>query len=92
MKVSSDINRVMNVYNQNVKSTKQVEAKKSKSDTINISVTGREISKYVELASKSEIKSPNFDEIKKLVDQNKYQVDSEKLAKAIADAIKEGDV
>jgi negative regulator of flagellin synthesis FlgM len=90
MKVSN-VGKVINVYKNNANVNKKDENKKTAGDRIEISNTGREISKYVEIAKNTEIKNNRVDEIKELIKQGKYNIDSEKLAKGILDEMKERD-
>ena len=92
MKIGFEINKVINTYNQNSKAAKVNTKPKSFSDKIDISFEGREISKYIEIANSSEIKNDRIEEIKLLIEQNKYEVDSKKLAESILKYIKESDI
>jgi anti-sigma28 factor (negative regulator of flagellin synthesis) len=91
MKIGFEINKVINTYNQNSKATKINSKAHNFKDKIDISEEGREISKYVEIANNTELKNKRVDEIKSLIDQNKYEVDTKKLAESILKYIKESD-
>lgn len=89
VKISSDINRILNVYNSTAKSEKINSSKQSAKDQVAISSAGRELSKYVELAKNSELTNNKVDQIKKLISNNQYKVDSGILAKNILEFIKD---
>lgn len=91
MKIGFEINKVVNAYNQNSKTAKIGSKPQNFKDKIDISFEGREISKYIEIANSTEIKSKRVEEIKSLIEQNKYEVDSRKLAESILKYIKESD-
>lgn len=91
MKVGFEINKVINTYNQNSKTARVNNKKHDFKDKIDISEEGREISRYIEIANNTELKNKRVDEIKSLIDQNKYTVDSKKLAESILEYIKESD-
>lgn len=91
MKIGFEINKVINTYNQNSKVAKINNKVHDFKDKIDISEEGREISKYIEIANNTELKNKRVDEIKSLIDQNKYKVDSKKLAESIIEYIKESD-
>ncbi len=91
MKIGFEINKVINTYNQNSKTAKVNAKTRDFKDKIDISPEGREISKYVEIANNTELKNKRVDEIKSLMDQNKYVVDTKKLAESILKYIKDSD-
>lgn len=91
MKIGFEINKVINTYNQNSKASRVSNKPQTFKDKIDISFEGREISKYIEIANNTEIKNKRVDEIKSLIEQNKYEVDSKKLAESILKHIKESD-
>lgn len=91
MKIGFEINKVINTYSQNSKAAKVSTKPHDFKDKIDISVEGREISKYIEIANNTEVKNKRVDEIKTLIEQNKYEVDSKKLAESILKYIKESD-
>lgn len=91
MKVGFEINKVISTYNQNSKTARVNNKKHDFKDKIDISEEGREISRYIEIANNTELKNKRVDEIKSLIDQNKYTVDSKKLAESILEYIKESD-
>lgn len=91
MKIGFEINKVINTYNQNAKAAKVNNRVRDFKDKIDISAEGREISKYIEIANNTELKNKRVDEIKSLIEQNKYEVDSKKLADSILKYIKESD-
>jgi flagellar biosynthesis anti-sigma factor FlgM len=92
MKINMNVNRVINIYNNNNKNTQIKSNRQDAKDKIEISVTGKEISKYIEQANTTEIQNKRVDEIKELIQQNKYKVDSQKLAEDILKSIKERDI
>lgn len=92
MKIGFEINKVINIYNQNSKNTKVNSKTHNFKDEIQISKEGREISKYIEIANNTELKSTRADEIKALIEQNKYNVDTKKLAESILKHIKDSDI
>lgn len=91
MKIGFEINKVINTYNQNSKTVKINSKANSCKDKIDISEEGREISRYVEIANNTELKNKRVDEIKSLINQNKYEVDTKQLAESIIKYIKESD-
>lgn len=91
MKIGFEVNKVINIYNQNSKTARVSSKTRDLKDKIDISVEVREISKYVEIANNTELKNKRVDEIKSLIDQNKYEVDSKKLAESILKYIKDSD-
>lgn len=91
MKIGFEINKVINTYNQNSKAAKVINKAHNFKDKIDISAEGREISRYIEIANNTELKNKRVDEIKSLIEQNKYTVDSKKLAESILEYIKESD-
>lgn len=91
MKIGFEVNKVINAYNQNSKISKVSNKPQNSKDKIDISFEGREISKYVEIANNTELKNKRVDEIKALINQNKYEVDSKKLAESILKYIKDSD-
>lgn len=92
MKVGFNVNRVINSYKQNTNVNQVNKVKKDKGDKIDISNESIEIRKYIESAENIEIKNQRADEIKALIAQNKYKVDTDKLAKSILKHMKESDV
>lgn len=92
MKVGFNVSRVVNAYTQNSRADKINERAKEKSDRIDISKESIEIKKYVDSADDFEVRNKRVDEVKKLVEQNKYSVDSGELAKSILKYMKESDV
>lgn len=92
MKVGFNVNRVINSYKQNTNVNQLNKIKKDKSDKIDISNESIEIRKYIESAESTEIKNQRVDEIKALIAQNKYKVDTDELAKSIFRHMKESDV
>lgn len=91
MKIGFEVNKVINAYNQSSKAAKVNTKPHDFKDKIDISLEGREISKYIEIANNTEIKNKRVDEIKSLIDQNKYEVDTKILAESILKYIKESD-
>jgi flagellar biosynthesis anti-sigma factor FlgM len=91
MKIGLNTNKVINTYNQGSKVTQLNANKHVQGDKIDISKEGREIQKYIEGADNTELKNSRVEEIKALINQNKYKVDSEKLAQSILNHIKESD-
>lgn len=92
MKVGFNVNRVVNAYTQNSR-TDRINGKiKDKSDRIDISRESIEIRKYIENADDIEIKNKRVEEVKSLIEQNKYSVDSSELAKSILKYMKESGV
>lgn len=92
MKINMNVNRVVNIYNQNSKETQAKSRKQTTGDKVEISNTGKEIAKYIELSKDTEIRNSRVDEIRELIKDNKYSVDSEALARSIAKYIKERDI
>lgn len=92
MKIGMNVNKVINVYNNNSKVDMVKKPAAQKRDTIEISPEVKEISKYVEMAKTTEIRTKRINEIKELIDNGKYNVDSKKLAKSILDHIKGSDI
>lgn len=92
MKVGFNVSRVVNAYTQNSRVDRINERSKEKSDRIDISKESIEIKKYIDSADNVEVKNKRVDEVKKLVEQNKYSVDSGELAKSILKYMKESDV
>jgi flagellar biosynthesis anti-sigma factor FlgM len=88
MKIGLNVNRVLSIYNNNSKTDSIKNVKKPENDQINISSAGRELSKFVELAKNTELTDTKVDEIKKLISDKKYEVNSEALAKSILEHIK----
>lgn len=91
MKINVNPNKVISVYNNCTKVENQRKNICPKGDRIEISNTGKEISKYVDMAKNTETRNARVEEIKELISQGKYRVDSEKLAKSIIEHIKESD-
>ena len=91
MKIGIDVNRVTNAYSSNYKSDKTKDSRKAAGDKVDISNVGRELSKYVELAKNSELSNKKVDEIKNLISNNQYSVDSSALAQNILEYIKGSD-
>lgn len=92
MKIGINVNKVMNVYNQGSKIDKNSNTKQKSSDTIELSQTGKDFAKYIEIAKNSDMENSKVDEIKKLIEKGDYKVDSSKLAKSLVDFMKERDV
>lgn len=92
MKIGFEISRAINTYAQNTKSAKTSIKKQEFKDKIDISTAGKELSRFIELANSTEIKNNRVDEIKNLLDQNKYTVDTEKLSQSILNYMKESDI
>lgn len=90
MKISN-VGRVINIYQQGSKVNKAETEKKALGDRIEISNTGREIAKYVEIAKNTDISTSRADEIKKLIKEGTYKVDSDKIARSLIEAAKESD-
>lgn len=90
MKISN-VGRVINIYQQGSKVNKTDNEKKVQGDRIEISNAGREISKYVEIVKNTDISTSRADEIKKLIKEGRYQIDSEKIAKSLLEAAKDCD-
>jgi anti-sigma28 factor (negative regulator of flagellin synthesis) len=92
MKIGFEISRAVNTYTQNSKNIKTNIKKQEFKDKIDISTAGKELSRFVELANNTEIKNSRVDEIKNLLDHNKYTVDTEKLSQSILNYMKESDI
>lgn len=92
MKIGINVNKVINTYNQSSKVNKTNVKKNDNRDKIDISNESREISKYIEAANNTEIKNQRIDEIQRLIKQNKYEVDTEKLTRSILNSIKDSDI
>lgn len=92
MKVGFNVNRVVNAYTQNSRTDRINGKVKDKSDRIDISRESIEIRKYIESADDIEIKNKRVEEVKSLIEQNKYSVNSSELAKSILKYMKESDV
>ena len=88
MKIGMNVNKIINVYNNSTKNCSQGTKAVQKGDRIEISTTSKEISKYIEMSKNTEIKNQRVDEIKELLKEGKYKVDSDKLAKSILEHIK----
>lgn len=91
MKVDMNINRVLNAYCRNSKENNFKKNVLNKKDSIEISNEGREIQKYIELTINTELQNDRVNEIKKLIDEKNYYIDSKKLAKSLIEFIKESD-
>lgn len=91
MKIDMNINRVISIYSKNLNISKKSENKTSLNDCIEISKEGRELQKYIDIVKNTEIKNGRVDEIKRLIDDGKYNVNAEELAKSIMESIKESD-
>lgn len=92
MKINMNVNSIINIYNKNSKTDIVKKNKQNTNDSVEISKEGREISKYVELVKNTEIKTEKVDEIKKLISENRYKVDTQKLVKSILEHMKESDI
>ncbi|WP_133629065.1 flagellar biosynthesis anti-sigma factor FlgM [Fonticella tunisiensis] len=88
---NNDVNRIISIYNKNLRPDNSKEVKKNINDKVEISKTGKEIARYIDVAKNTDIKSNRAGEIKELIKQNKYNIDSEKLAESILKHIKERD-
>lgn len=91
MKVNNNISRVLNIYSKNVSTKNEQINKTNKKDTVEISSKGRELQKYIELSKNTEIINGKIDEIKKLIDEGRYYVDTEKITDSIIKYIEESD-
>lgn len=91
MKIGMNVNKVISVYSNSAKTENEKRNHCPKGDRIELSTAGKEISKYVEMAKNTEIRNSRVAEIKELINQGKYKVDSEKLAQSILDHIKESE-
>lgn len=92
MKIGFNVSRAVNAYTQNSKIDKANKKTKEKSDRIDISKESIELRKYIESAENTEIKNKRVEEVKTLIEQNKYSVDSSELTKGILKYMKESDV
>ncbi|EYE88775.1 flagellin synthesis regulator FlgM [Fervidicella metallireducens AeB] len=92
MKIGLNVNKVINVYKQNTKVQTKENIKTNRYDRVELSVTGKEISKYVEMAKSSAIDDKRVEEIKKAIKNNTYEISTEKLAKGILNTMKESDI
>lgn len=92
MKIGLNVNKVINVYKQNTKIQNKENLKINKYDRVELSVTGKEISKYIEMAKCSSIDDKRVEEIKKAIRNNTYEINTEKLAKSILNTMKDSDV
>lgn len=90
MKIEGNNNILINLYRQN--SVKAVNTNNSikGSDRVELSKTGKEISKYIEEYKDTELVNEKVAEIKEKINQGNYKVDESKLAKSIIDSIKRG--
>ncbi|MDO6355377.1 flagellar biosynthesis anti-sigma factor FlgM [Caloramator sp. CAR-1] len=90
MRISLDVNNVINIYNKNAKAVAK-ESPSRKSDTIEISKEGKEIAKFLEIAKNIEIETKDVERIKTLIKEGKYQINDEDLARSILNFMKESD-
>lgn len=87
MKVGLNVNKVVNTYNNSKKPGNIASEKKTSGDKIEISRVGKDFSKYLDAASKVDIKSSNYDEVSKKYKAGDYKVDSTALAKSIVNTM-----
>lgn len=92
MKINFNSNNVINIYKNNVAKIKNENIKNNKSDSVEISNMSREISKYLDAAKTCDICNEKLDKIRELIKNNKYEIDTNKIAKSILNEIKESDV
>jgi flagellar biosynthesis anti-sigma factor FlgM len=92
MKIGFNVNKAINAYNQGTKVNTASVKKNENRDKIDISNEGREFLKYIDAANSTEINNKRVEEIQALLKQNKYEVDSEKLARSILNTIKDSDI
>lgn len=92
MKINFNSNNVINIYKNNAIKTNKDNMKTNKSDSVEISSISREISKYLDAAKSCDICNEKLDKIRELIKNNSYEIDTNKIAKAILKEIKESDV
>lgn len=92
MKINFNSNNVINIYKSNITKQNKDNIKVNKSDSVEISSIGREISKYLDAAKSCDVCNDKIDKIRELIKNNTYEIDSNKIAKAILKEIKESDV
>lgn len=92
MKINFNSNNVINIYKNNITKQNKENIKVNKSDSVEISSIGREISKYLDAAKSCDVCNDKIDKIRELIKNNTYEIDSNKIAKAILKEIKESDV
>lgn len=91
MKIQFNVNKVISAYGQNSKKEKINNKNNLIKDRIDISDEGREIAKYIDSAKDIDIKNKRVDDIKMLIKQNSYYVNSEELSKSILKQMKDSD-
>jgi flagellar biosynthesis anti-sigma factor FlgM len=91
MKISN-VGRVINMYQQGSKINKTETEKKTLGDRIEISNTGRDIARYVEIAKNTDVSTSRADDIKRQIKEGTYKIDSEKIAKSLLEAAKDSDL
>ena len=83
MKVSMNVNKVIGLYSSQESKIKDSKAVTKGKDRIEISNQGKSFAKYIDDSKDFDIKNNRVDEVKKLMDEKKYSVDSSKLADAM---------
>ncbi|WDC83918.1 flagellar biosynthesis anti-sigma factor FlgM [Caloramator sp. mosi_1] len=88
MKINFSTNNVINIYKKNTVNSEGNKKKLNKSDSIEISDVSKEISKYFNMAKEYDIINEKIDKIKAQIKNNKYEIDTEKIAKSILSELK----
>ncbi|KMT21685.1 flagellar biosynthesis anti-sigma factor FlgM [Clostridium cylindrosporum] len=90
MKIQGNSNVVVNLYKQNINTLNNIKGKTKTSDRIELSNTGKEISKFIEEYRNTELTSDKVEQIRAKINEGKYKVNAEDLAKSMLDEIKRG--
>lgn len=89
MKIYNNVNKVINLYKDNLTVDKASESTIRKKDEVHISKAAADMSRYIEVSLNSDITSEKADMIKRKIMNNEYKIDTEKLSKAIIEEINE---
>jgi anti-sigma28 factor (negative regulator of flagellin synthesis) len=90
MKIGINTNNVAAIHNNNLKKISKAQGPNKAKDTVELSGVGKELSKYIEMAKGVEIKDSRVEEIRIVLQNKTYSVDSIRLARAIIEDLGEG--